>query len=279
MLPHPCSATKPQGQVRFWLRAGAPLQTPSSLPFSGHIAPRDGVARTNLVLVPILYAPPLCLALACPDWPGDGQRQGPHGPIPHGSAPGLLSVLGAASPARLAPCRDSTAVARGRSSPYGAPGRLPALGQVLSSGLHKTLLLAPAGFPSPGRDPRQPPPLASPQHRQENGSAWPDTDPPPQCSPWRMLSKQPTSPCGPLHLQPSRAALLGGFCQPAAKVLMVLCLALNYFPNCHSHALASGAGCDPTEPDSPAAAWGANGRSTPHVEFNYWLSSLTEYIG
>lgn len=99
-----------------------------------------------------------------------------------------------------------------------------------------------------------------------------------------MVPRQPVSPCGPLHLEPSWAAplptaMLGRFCQPAAKALMVLCLALNYFPNCHCHVLAAGAGCDPPEPDSPAAAWGANGRSTPHVEFNYWLSSLTEYIG
>lgn len=99
-----------------------------------------------------------------------------------------------------------------------------------------------------------------------------------------MLSMRPVSPCSPLHLEPSPAAplltmLLGGFYQLAAKVLMVLCLALNYFPDCHRHVLASDAGCDPTEPNSAAAAWGANGRSTPHVEFNYWLSSLTEYIG
>jgi len=99
-----------------------------------------------------------------------------------------------------------------------------------------------------------------------------------------MLSTQPASPHSPLRLEPSQAAplptaMLGEFCQPTVKVLMVLCLALNYFPDCHHHVLASGAGCDPAEPDSAAAAWGANGRSTPHVEFNYWLSSLTEYIG
>lgn len=67
--------------------------------------------------------------------------------------------------------------------------------------------------------------------------------------------------------------------QPCAEALMVLCPALNYFPDCQRRVLASSAGCDPGEPDAAAAARGANGRSTPHVEFNYWLSSLTEYIG
>lgn len=61
------------------------------------------------------------------------------------------------------------------------------------------------------------------------------------CSPCRV------SPCCPLHLVPSRAApqptaLVGGLCHPTAEVLMVLCLALNYFPDCHRHVLASGAG-------------------------------------
>lgn len=103
---------------------------------------------------------------------------------------------------------------------------------------------------------------------------------PPQDALQRMLPMQPLSPpLVPSRAAPLPAALLGGLCHPAAEVLMVLCPALNYFPDCHRHVLASGAGCDPAEPDAAAAAWGANGRSTPHVEFNYWLSSLTEYIG
>lgn len=173
----PCSSVKPPrpGEVlaQGW---GSPTAPRRTLAFSGHVISRVEVARNNLMLVPVLYpSPPLRSVVAFPGRTGDGQRQGSHGPILHGSAPGLLSVPGAASPARLAPCRDGTAAARGRSPPYGAPGRLPTLGQVLSSGLHKTLLSAPAGFPSPGRDPRQPLPLSSPQHCQGNGLARPHT--------------------------------------------------------------------------------------------------------
>lgn len=65
---------------------------------------------------------------------------------------------------------------------------------------------------------------------------------------------QPMSPSSPLHLEPCWPAMLGGFCQQAAEVLMVLCLALNYFPDCHCHVLASSAGCDPAEPNTAAAA-------------------------
>lgn len=103
---------------------------------------------------------------------------------------------------------------------------------------------------------------------------------------WLSLNNSPRLPAeDALPAAPSWAAPLptaiglGGLCQWATEALMVLCLALNYSPNCHHHVLASGPGCDPGEPGSTAAAWGANGRSTPHVEFNYWLSSLTEYIG
>lgn len=198
---------------------------------------------------------------------------GSHGPIPHGSESPLRARD--CIPSRLAPRRDT---ARGRSSPYGAPGRLPAPGQVFSSRLHKTLLSGPGGLPCPGRDPRQP------QHCLANGSAWPDTATSPSGCPAADAPHAAAVPLLSPPLVPSRAAplpaaLLGGLCHPAAEVLMVLCPALNYFPDCHRHVLASGAGCDPAEPDAAAAAWGANGRSTPHVEFNYWLSSLTEYIG
>lgn len=43
--------------------------------------------------------------------------------------------------------------------------------------------------------------------------------------------------------------------------------------------MASGAGRAPAEPGAVPAACGADGRGMPHVEFNYWLSSLAEYIG
>lgn len=188
-------------------------------------------------------------------------------------SPGLISHgLGAplhargCLPSRLASCPDEM----GRSPPYGAPGRLPAPGQVLLSGLHKTLLSGPEGLPSAGRGLCQPPALPG---------EWLSLAHPPLGALQRMLPVQPCPPAVPSRAAPPPTALLGELCHPPAEVLMVLCPVLNYFPDCHRHVLASGAGCDPAEPDAAATAWGANGRSTPHVEFNYWLSSLTEYIG
>lgn len=194
------------------------------------------------------------------------------------TAQGLLSVPGAAShpdwpQAETAPPQPGTAPLH--MVPLAGSQRR---GRCSCRDYTKPYCRGPEGFP-PRAGAR-----ASPRHRRANGSVWPDTATSSSGCLQRMLPLQPVSPCCPLRLVPSRAAplltaLVGGLCHQTAEVLMVLCPAFNYFPDCHRHVLASGAGCDPAEPAAAAAAWGANGRSTPHVEFNYWLSSLTEYIG
>lgn len=264
VLPcHSCSAAKLQGEVlpQGWAPLGLPC---SPLSVSGHRAPGAGTARNKLMLSPTLYSPSLYLVVPFPGWSSDGL------PWSHPAR------FRGCSPPRLAPCRDGTATARGSSPPYGAPGRLPAPGAVVGTtqnpivGARRAFLRGQGPVPAPSTAGQ----MAQPGR----------TRPPPPLAACRGCSPCAVSPCCPLHLVPSRAAplltaLLGGLCRQTAEVLMVLCPALNYFPDCHRHVLASGAGCDPAGADAAAAAWGADGRSTPHVEFNYWLSSLTEYIG
>lgn len=178
-----CSATKPQGEAKFCLEAGLPCST---LSVSGRAAPGAGEPRNKLMLTPALYPPSLCLVAAFPGWSGDGL------PCSH------LTQLRGCLPSRLAPCRDE----RGRSPPYGAPGRLPAPGQVLLSGLHKTLLSWPRGLPSLGTGPCQP------QHCRAHGSAWHIL----LWTPCRGCS--PCSPC-PLPSSPSAASPAGWVVSPA----------------------------------------------------------------
>lgn len=193
-------------------------------------------------LVPTISVPLVTL----PAWKGDGSQGPIQGSVSHSGWP----------------------QARASSPPYGAPGWLPARGRCSCRDHTKPHCRLPRGFPEaslPGQGPCQPQPCRAMAQPAGHGHLllWAPTEDAP-----RAARVPPLSP-----------ALLGGLCHPAAEVLMVLCPALHYFPECQGHVLASGAGCDPAEPDAAAAAWGANGRSTPHVEFNYWLSSSTEYIG
>lgn len=221
------------------------------------------------------WAPLHCLR-PCRTWGCCGQDQtGAHTHlVPAISAP-LVTLPGWRGDGSQGPIQGSGAVshpawpqARASSPPYGAPGRLPARGRCSCRDHTKPHCRLSRGFPEafpPRAGPVPAPALPG------NGSASRARPPPPLGA----LEDAARTVRVPL-LSP---ALLGGLCHPAAEVLMVLCPAFHYFPECQGHVLASGAGCDPAEPDAAAAAWGANGRSTPHVEFNYWLSSSTEYIG
>lgn len=248
-LGHSLLCCQAPGQGKDFPHGWAPLGLPCTV--SGHVAPGAVVARTKLALTPS-GARHLCAS---------GYTARLEGRWLPGSHPGLRGCV----PPGLAP-------SQGQLPSIWCPWPAPSAGQVLLSGPHKTPLLAfprlPRGFPEalpPRAGPVPAPALPG------NGSASRARPPPPLGA-----LEDPAHTARVPLLSP---ALLGGLSHPAAEVLMVLCPALHYFPECQGHVLASGAGCGPAEPDAAAAAWGANGRSTPHVEFNYWLSSSTEYIG
>lgn len=119
-----------QGLPQGW----APLELPCTV--SGHVAPGAGVARVKPMLTPASPPPSPRRAGAAMDC---------QGLIPHGS--GAVSHPGWPH-AETAPPQPGPG-----PLPYGAPGRLPAPGQVLLSGLHKTPLSGPGALPSPGSSP------------------------------------------------------------------------------------------------------------------------------
>lgn len=255
----------------------APPQSPkarqapcSTLAFSGHVAPEVGVARNNLMLVPITSVPGGCISRLAWRWAEAGLAW-PH-PARHSTRAPLRA--GGRIPSQAGPVPRRHRHSEGQVPSIWCPWPAPSAGAGAFVWATQNPIVSTRRVSLPGQGPAPAPAALLAQ-------TWPDTAASSAGLPAKDALVQPVSPCGPLHPEPSPlpTTMLGGFCQLAAKVLMVLCPALNYFPDCHCHVLASGAGCDPAEPDSAAAAWGANGRSTPHVEFNYWLSSLTEYIG
>lgn len=246
-----------------WAPLGLPYGT---LGVSGRAAPGAGMAGNKLTLTPTLCPSSLYLVVTFPGWSGDGLAW------PH---PAWLKVS--------SPCQGLHPIQTG-PTPRHSEGQVPSIwcpwpapsagAGALVETTQNPIVGARSGFPARAGT------RASPSTAGQMAQPGRTRPHPPQDALQRMLPMQPLSPpLVPSRAAPLPAALLGGLCHPAAEVLMVLCPALNYFPDCHRHVLASGAGCDPAEPDAAAAAWGANGRSTPHVEFNYWLSSLTEYIG
>lgn len=171
----PCSAAKPQGKARIFLKAGLPWGSPALSHATSHL----GLA-----------------------WPGPNWRSHPPGArhlcasgytarlegrwLP-GSHPGLRGCV----PPGLAP-------SQGQLPSIWCPWPAPSAGQVLLSGPHKTPLSAfprlPRGFPSPGRARASPSPAG--QWLSQPGTATSSSGCPRGCCPHSPCPPAVPSPAG-----------------------------------------------------------------------------------